>query len=137
MTVNDHYPVPTAGRIVHYWLNAMDAQQINQRRSDYNAAQRGAIPPAHDGRQNHVGNVVTEGDFYPAMIVKVWGGGTTNPASPNTACNLQVFLDGGDTYWATSRSAHTEPKPGSFTWPALAELPAEAQAVLADDGSPE
>lgn len=98
--------VPSIGRIVHYRLSADDAESINRRRQDflaYNKKHRtnnyGGMPmPGEPGRTGHIGhfgNVVSEGDIFPAMIVRVWG--------EDTACvNLQVYLDGNDTYWATS-----------------------------------
>jgi hypothetical protein len=57
------------------------------------------------GHVAHVGNQVTAGDVYPAMIVRVWGD------TPESAVNLQVHLDGNDTYWATSRVV------GDYAWP--------------------
>jgi hypothetical protein len=46
-----------------------------------------------------MGNEVNIGDSFPAMIVRVWD----EKPSKNSFVNLQVFLDGEDTYWATSR----------------------------------
>jgi hypothetical protein len=40
------------------------------------------------------GNTARAGDVYPAMIVNAWSDGSVN---------LQVFLDGPDSLWATSR----------------------------------
>jgi hypothetical protein len=78
---------PTIGRIVHYTLSQQDADAIN--------AQRGPLG----------GNHASEGDTYPAMVVRVF--------HPETStANLQVFLDGPDSYWATSR---TEGE-GPFYW---------------------
>lgn len=78
--------IPTIGRIVHYKLNTFDVAAIS--------AARGTAADKNSCR----GNSVTEGDVYPAMIVKTWGGGE------GSAVNLQVFLDGSDSLWATSRS---------------------------------
>lgn len=80
---------PTIGRIVHYRLSDGDAQAITTARGDKIS-----------------GNGVHGGDTYPAMIVRVFGD------APRSAVNLKVFLDGGDTYWATSR---TEGE-GEFHW---------------------
>lgn len=68
---------PAVGTLVDYKLNAGDESVL--------AAQRG------------VGNRARAGDIYPAIVVRVF--------DPNaTTANLQVFLDGPDTYWATSRT---------------------------------
>jgi hypothetical protein len=104
---------PTIGRIVHYKLNAADADAINQRRADYAAHQRIVIPgdPGKDGRTGHVahvGNHVHAGDVYPATVVRV----------NDPSVNLQVHLDGTDTYWATSRAEGDGE--GSWAWPARA-----------------
>jgi hypothetical protein len=90
---------PSIGQIVHYTLTEYDAAAINKRREDAKAA--GAVT------QFHVGNHATAGDVCPAMIVATFGG---------PAANLQVVLDGTDTYWATSRTEGTAP--GTWAWPA-------------------
>lgn len=94
----------TPGRIVQYVLSADDAERINSRR---------VADPAS-------GNPVIHGGIYPAMVVQTFGG---------PAVNLQVFLDGGDSYWATSRNedagtvdapdlpAGTSYKGGTWHWP--------------------
>ncbi|MET9086175.1 hypothetical protein ABZX77_30590 [Streptomyces sp. NPDC004237] len=81
---------PSIGRIVHYTLNQQDADEINRRRAD--------SPQA--------GNHAREGDVYPAMIVRIFG------ETPESAVNLQVFLDGNDSHWATSRTLGE----GPFHW---------------------
>jgi hypothetical protein len=91
-------PAPTIGRIVHYTLTEADAAAINKRREDAKAT--GAVT------QFHVGNHAAPGDVCPAMIVATFGG---------PAANLQVVLDGTDTYWATSRTEGDGP--GYWTWP--------------------
>lgn len=94
---------PTIGRIVHYVLSEQDAQAINKRRTDYDLFRRQFSGPSApgtsgaDGHQAHVGNRAEAGQVYPAMVVRTFGG---------SAANLQVFLDGNDTYWGTSRSNH-------------------------------
>jgi hypothetical protein len=42
------------------------------------------------------------------MVVAIFNG-------ESTTCNLKVFLDGEDCYWATSRSLGD--KPGTWSWP--------------------
>lgn len=83
---------PTPGRFVDYTLTEQDAAIISSDR-----ASRFAMNQAP-----HRHNPVSPGDTYPALVVKAFGGG---------AANLQVFLDGTDTYWATSR---TEGEPGKW-----------------------
>jgi hypothetical protein len=89
---------PTIGQIVHYKLTDTDADLITQRR------EIGVL-----------GNPVAAGDVYPAFVVRTFGGDTIN---------LQVLLDGDDSYWATSRKQGEsadgkDPVPGSIphgTW---------------------
>lgn len=105
-------PVPTVGRIVLYRLNPYQVDEINRRRNDGRNKMDWHRALSH-GCQVHVGNKAETDRLYPAMIVAVWGD------TPDSMCNLQVFLDGNDTYWVTSVSA-TEPgivMPGRFCWP--------------------
>lgn len=103
---------PTIGRIVHYTLTAADADAINKRRADFNAFRQtltGAPDPGHRGATGHVahvGNHAAAGDVYPAMVVRTFDG---------HAANLQVMLDGTDTYWATSRTEGNGK--GFWAWP--------------------
>lgn len=103
--------LPSVGRIVHYTLSQQDADEINRRRADFQAFRSNFSGPSDpgqagaDGHVAHIGNRAAEGDLCPAMIVRVW-----NPDSP--AVNLQVFLDGNDTFWATSRTDGD----GPFHW---------------------
>lgn len=92
---------PTVGRIVQYRLSAGDAEQINRRRPD---GPRGA-----DGNGSivHAGNHAAEGHVCAAVIVQVFDA---------PYANLQVLLDGNDTYWATSRTEGEQP--GQWAWPA-------------------
>ncbi|MFM9542333.1 hypothetical protein [Streptomyces turgidiscabies] len=83
---------PSIGCIVHYTLSEQDAAEINRRRADDPAA--------------YAGNQAREGDVCPAMIARIFG------ETPESAVNLQVTLDGNDTFWATSR---TEGE-GPFHW---------------------
>ncbi|MFJ9114492.1 hypothetical protein ACIRJO_02970 [Streptomyces sp. NPDC102394] len=94
---------PAIGRIVHYTLSEQDAVEINRRREDFRASGNAY---AHSGFLGHVGNHAQEGDVYPAMIVRAWG------SDSSSAVNLQVFLDGNDTFWATSRTLGE----GPFHW---------------------
>jgi hypothetical protein len=99
---------PTIGRIVHYVLTEQDADAINRRRAD---AIKSRTADAHSGAILHNGNTATAGDTCPAMVVRIFPGGT----EASGGCNLQVFLDGNDTYWATSRVEGAEP--GQWCWP--------------------
>jgi hypothetical protein len=87
------------GRIVHYTLTDQDAAAIHSARSDFRD-----------------GNSVEAAQVYPAMVTRVW-----NDGDPEMTVNLQVFLDGNDAYWATSRAEGEGP--GCWTWPARAEEP--------------
>lgn len=88
---------PPVGAVVTYRLTEQDAQEINKRRADANRHRRDN-PDEQNGYLAHVGNTVRAGDTYPAVVVR-----TFDPKS--TTANLQVLLDGNDTYWATSRQA--------------------------------
>lgn len=81
------------GRIVHYKLSAADVDLI-----DRNLPISRGLP---------VRNPVSEGQVLPAVVVAIFGTGTT--------ANLKVLLDGQDDYWATSRSLGENP--GSWAWP--------------------
>jgi hypothetical protein len=95
---------PTIGRIVHYKISEDDAETINRRR------QRSANAPKSEwGFQAHVGNPAEAGQVFPASIVQIFGDTT------ESAVNLQVTLDGNDTYWATSRTAGDGD--GQWSWP--------------------
>jgi hypothetical protein len=83
-------PLPAIGRIVLYRLNEDDARRIQQQRS-------------HDGT---TGNLAAAGRVQPAIVVASFG---------DEALNLQVLLDGPDSYWATSR--HEGDGPGTWAWP--------------------
>ncbi|MGW1261138.1 hypothetical protein ACWD7Y_04155 [Streptomyces drozdowiczii] len=98
-------PAPTLGRIVHYRLTAQDAADINRRRAD---AQHAAAGAERTGYVVHHGNSALEGQICPATVVRAFN-------SDSGACNLQVTLDGNDTFWATSRTEGTDP--GQWSWP--------------------
>lgn len=90
----------TVGRIVHYRLSEQDAAIIEQSRI------------AADGP----GNPVEPGSVYPAMVVRVWG---------HETANLQVFLDGPDTYWKTS--AQPGDDDGDWFWPPRVDMTREGR----------
>lgn len=108
--------IPSIGRIVHYRLSADDAAQINRRRTTakaiadrINNGEQPGLAQWPLGAQAHIGNQAHEGDTFPMLIVRVWG-----PTA--TSCvNGQVFLDGSDVFWATSRSVGEGA--GTFSWP--------------------
>ncbi|HVK23224.1 MAG TPA: hypothetical protein VM677_17850 [Actinokineospora sp.] len=102
------------GRIVHYTLSEWDVAQITT------AALNGA-----PWREHY--NQVAQGQTFPALIVRDAG----------ECVNLQVFVDGAFTYWATSRTRGDQP--GQWTWPVrprdtrspLAQAVADAVTALA------
>lgn len=95
---------PTIGRIVHYTLSEGDVANILARRGDA-----------------HLGDRVEAGQVYPAMIVRIWGD------APTSVVNLQVFLDGRDTEWVTSRAVGMGP--GTFAWPGVVSPPSQPIGV--------
>lgn len=103
----------TTGRIVQYTLSQEDADAINRRRTTGGAiAERINDGTWVEGAQAHIGNKVLAGDIRPAIVVREW-----SPERPEMV-NLQVFLDGTDVYWATSRLQADEPQLGCWNWPA-------------------
>ena len=76
--------VPKTGMIVLYSLNASDVGEIERQR-------RYRVP-------GPTGNSVRPGDIYPLLITEDW-----QAQLPNQAVNGQVFLDGPDSLWVTSR----------------------------------
>jgi hypothetical protein len=86
---------PSIGRIVHYQLSDTDVAMIDRQ--------------LHEAAAGVHRNSVHAGDVYPAMVVRVFD------LSVSTS-NLQVFLDGDCSYWATSRVEGDQP--GTWTWPA-------------------
>jgi hypothetical protein len=82
---------PTIGGIVIYTLSESDEYQINRRRQDATEQEAGL---AKTGYIVHVGNKVQRGQSYPAIVVRAWN---------DDGVNLQVFLDGNDVFWATSK----------------------------------
>ncbi len=94
----------TIGRIVRYILSEQDAEQINRRRVA--GVGHGENWPA--GAQAHVGNQVVAGDEVPMIVTAVFEG-----SSPSV--NGKCFLDGNDSFWATSRPEGTGR--GMWSWP--------------------
>jgi len=100
---------PTIGRIVRYTLSAVDAEQINRRRTTGKAiADRIAEDKWPLGAQAHIGNTVNEGDSFPMLIVRVWS---------EESVNGRVVLDGTDDYWVTSVVPAVTAAPGHWNWP--------------------
>ena len=88
---------PQLGDVVLYALTEADASAINRRRRDFHESGSG---DGHTGFVGHVGNWVQEGYVFPAVVVQVH-------AESTVTCNLQVLLDGNDSFWATSRPEGT------------------------------
>jgi len=90
---------PSVGRIVHYRLTETDCRLIDQQEVD----------AGHPVAPSRYRNNVSEGQYFPAMVVAMFGNGEH--------LNLKVFLDGGPgaEYWATSRPEGDTP--GTWTWP--------------------
>jgi len=101
---------PTIGRIVIFTIGAHDALAINKRRKDAESHRIEHID-ASSGVIIHVGNAVAAGDTFPMLIVRVW-----SPES--TTVQGQVFLDGNDTFWASSACQGEDTEPHTWHWPA-------------------
>jgi hypothetical protein len=103
--------VPNIGRIVHYTLTEQAAAQINKRRADARNLNAAGVTLASQGLgpQIHIGNSVAAGDVFPAIVVRRWSD------VPTSVIQLQVFLDGNDTYWAAS--VPEGDAPGNWSWP--------------------
>ncbi|MCG7203947.1 hypothetical protein [Streptomyces arenae] len=89
--------LPQVGDIVLYALTEADAEAINRRRKDFHESKSA---DSRTGFVGHVGNWAQERYVFPAVVVQVH-------AESTVTCNLQVLLDGADTYWATSRAEGT------------------------------
>jgi len=106
---------PTVGRIVLYVLTAQDAKEINRRRGDAaDFARDISSAPFTPAPVVGFGNEASEGDECAATVVRVF-----DPRVPTV--NLQVHLDGNDTYWATSRTEGDGP--GMWHFPVIAREP--------------
>ncbi len=110
-------PTPSIGRIVLYVLNETDVEAIRCRREHGSLLQQeinsGVVPKNLPGFQIHSGNPVEVGTVCPMVITSIWGSGA------GETVNGQVFLDGTDSYWATSRACDPEKVPGTWHWPAV------------------
>lgn len=118
----DHRMIPSVGRIVHYQLSEGDVHAIHRQRALRSkvvaeatnvSALESELRKASFWEFGFGGNAVSEGDIYPALIVRTWGS-----FALEAAVQLQVFLDGGDTYWATSRqqTSHKDNSPEFGRW---------------------
>lgn len=82
------------GTFVLYRLSAEDVDRINQNRfAMVYTTDLGPMKPC-------TGNSVAEDDIFPLLITRV---------SDDDTVNGQVFLDGNDTLWVTSRVAGDGP----------------------------
>jgi hypothetical protein len=101
-------PAPSVGRIVHYALSQHDAETINRGRRDAHLTRKDSDTEPRTGYVAHEGNHTSEGDVFPAVIVRVWN-------ETVVTVNLHVLLDGSDTHWATSIAEGAGP--GRWAWP--------------------
>lgn len=93
------------GRIVHYVLGANDAAEAERRRVV--GVGHGEGWPA--GAQAHVGNIPHQGEHMAMVVTSVFGmGGIVNG---------QVFLDGNDSLWVTSREFSEGGQDATWHWP--------------------
>ena len=91
-------PVIPIGRIVYYCMSEADCSDVKHQR----------LLNGQTSNDGAVGNTPHLGDILPAMVVAVWN---------SLGVNLQVFLDGPDTYWALYRSidvSEGDVSPGSW-----------------------
>lgn len=106
-------PKPSLGRIVIFGLSEQNAAEINRRRtSPYSIGERIKINSNSNtiwplGAQAHIGNEVSAGESFPAMVVSC--------GLEDSSVNLQVFLDGNDTYWA--QAVEEGDGEGQWQWP--------------------
>ena len=128
-TITTH-PDSRVGTSVLYKLSDADVKSIIARRLSA-------------GRGTFSGNDPREGQELPALIIADWamygsdleekfkagvltdGAGTPRSWADHVreaSCNLQVFLDGTDVYWATSRSEFDPSKHGTFAKRTDAEI---------------
>jgi hypothetical protein len=93
------------GQILNYVLTADDVARVNRRRTDSGSIrtrlERAEWP---EGAQAHIGNEAREGQILPLMVCRVWADEFPSaPEGHRDGVNGQVFLDGNDTLWVTSR----------------------------------
>lgn len=135
MSVNGGTTItPRLGTIVRYTLSEYDVRRIIDNRRNA-------------GWANARGNDPREGDTYPALIVRDWASpehldaareGKINLADgtpvtleqviTGTSVNIQVFLDGNDTFWATSTSKFDPSVHGRYNLPEGVAGPNDAGA---------
>jgi hypothetical protein len=128
--ITNTYMKPTIGRIVLYVLSAADAVAINDARLQkfaHEAPDSGSAPTAGFTRQ---GNAVIEGDIFPADVVRVFDNSGELEDPP---INLQVKLNGNDSYWATSRHNSDEKTPGTWHWMEYQKQQAAKDVALAGE----
>lgn len=100
---------PWLGANVIYRLTAEEAEEVNRRRCvSENLA-------AWPGTQKHVGNPEFGGMERPAIVTAIWN---NEYGDGVPGVNLQVFLDGNDTLWVTSK--RQGPAAGQWRWPFVA-----------------
>ncbi|MFJ6540516.1 hypothetical protein ACWDO7_22675 [Streptomyces sp. NPDC003656] len=91
-------PAPQPGDLVMYRLDDSDVRAITRQR--LGMTERGT--PVRAGQQ------------WPAVVVRAEGD------SPDVICNLHVFLDGPDTYWA--QQARSGDAAGTWMLPSPSEV---------------
>jgi hypothetical protein len=90
-----------AGRIVHYVITQEEAKIINQRRNNLSMSDA------------PTGNTVQAGDHLPMIMTAVF----PNEYGPDKpGINGQVFLDGNDSLWVTSRKYSESDAVGTWHW---------------------
>jgi hypothetical protein len=110
------------GRIVYYVFSQQTADEVNRRRTTSNSiAERmeteiepvfgDRLPAWPVGAQAHIGNPVSPGDIYPAMVVRVF-----EEAAFSRSINLKVLLDGSDDFWAVSVPYDEAKRPATWHW---------------------
>ena len=100
------------GRIVYFVFDEQSAAEVNRRRTNGKAIsdRMKTDPPTWPtGAQAHIGNEVSAGDVYPAMVLRVWG-------QESGCSNLKVMLDGNDDFWATSINFDETKVPHTWHW---------------------
>lgn len=132
----------TIGTAIIYVLSGADALAINRRRTNgasiaarmkirtsvETMVEPGAEPVGSiaggraliqgwpEGAQAHIGNDVKEGQRYPGVVVRDWAE-ESGAAGVDAHPNLQVWLDGTDSFWVTSaeEDGSKTPAPGTYS----------------------
>lgn len=97
--MHDFSTAKRTGQRILYMLSEYDVKVIIQER-------RAA------GYATHHGNDPREGQIFPGVIVADWGNGIDDTGS----ANLQVWLDGTDTFWPTSRGRFNPAAHGHYRY---------------------